>query len=353
MAGQMVVRFSSPTPLSDDTAVVVQVTSDSPLAAQVQFNEPVGVVGRPVVLAAVVFDGPTPVAGGSALARVLSASGVVQALVLRDDGLDGDGAVGDGLYSALFTPAATGVYRAAVETTGTGSVGPYVRQGGAVLEVVPSSGTLAGTARGRGIDLNANGALDRIAVDADMQSVLGGTYRLFVQLGNAGNKISGSGDVVVTPGVRVATAVFDTQELLARGLGRGPYTIDVAELTFVDPAGRVLPADRKVNLGQIDFRGSVFERQPLLLTGVSSDAGFDANANSLFDELRVTLQLDVQSAGTYSFSARLTDGRGTQITLAAGSVALPAGIGPLTLRFSGRDIGQRGLSGPYTVDIAA
>ena len=349
-AGQLIVRVTSPVAPTEDIAVLAQVISDSPLAAQVQFNEPIGVVGRPVVLAAIVLDGRTPATGATVQARIVSTTGVTQPLVLRDDGLGGDGTAGDGLYSALFTPSAPGLYRAAVEISGIASVGPYARQGGALMEVVPTSGTLAGTVRGRGIDLNGNGALDRIAVDADLQAVLSGTYRLFVRLANAGRQITGSGDAVLTPGVRMATALFDTQQLVAQGLGRGPYTVELAELTFVDPTGRVVPADRKVNLGQIDFRNSVFERPPLLLTGVASDAGIDTNANGLFDELRVTLQLDVQSAGNYSFSARLTEGRGTQIVLAAGSASLPAGLSSVMLRFAGRDIGTRGISGPYAVE---
>lgn len=348
-AGTLVVRFSAAVALTEDTAVATQVISDSTLGTALQFTEAVVVTGRPAVLAAAVFDGRQPVAGAQVVARVLSATGLVQTVVLRDDGADADGTAGDGLYSGLFVPPAPGVYRAAAEIAGRASGGDFVRHSGAVVEVVPSSGVLTGGVRGRGIDLNGNGALDRIAIDADLQAAVAGTYRLTVQISAAGKKLVGSGDVALTPGARTASATFDTQELVQRGLGQGPYSVDVVELNYLDN-GRVLFADRKFDQGQIDFRNSVFERAALRLTGVSTNAGVDSNGNGLFDELRLSLQIDVQSAGNYAFSGRLADQLGSAITLYASSANLAAGLVNVEFRFSGRDIGARGLSGPYILD---
>ncbi len=347
--GPLAVRFNAPVALSADAAVVAQLFTDSPVVTNLMFTETVGVVGRPSVLVAMVFDGGTRVAGAAVQARVFAATGSVQSVTLRDDGSGADGAAGDGLYSGVFTPAATGTFSALAEISGTASSGAFRRQSGAEIAVVANTAALTGAGRGRGIDLNANGAFDRVAVDADISVTMPGTYRLFAHLRAAGRTLIGSGEVTVTAGARTATAFFDTSALLAEGLGQGPYTVDVLELHFVEPDRRSVDADRRIDAGTISVDGS-FERPPLRLTGVFSETAVDLNANSLFDELRVSVQIDVQVAGYYDFSGRLTDGQGTLLAVGAGYGELNAGLNTVTLAFVGREIGIRGISGPYSVD---
>lgn len=347
--GTLTVRFSSSVAPTRDEAVAVQVTSDSPLGTRLFFTEPAAVVGAPAVLNALVFNAGNAIAGALVQATVITGASVVQAISLRDDGLQADTAAGDGVYSAVFVPPSPGRFVAVADITGISGGQVFERQSAASIEAVAATGTLADTVRGRGIDLNANGALDRIAVDTDVQVLIAGRYRMFVRLAGLGRSLVASGEANLGAGTRTLSAEFDTQQLVAAGLGRGPYAVELVELVFL-AANQAQPADRKVNLGAIDLSTAPFERPPLQLTGVFSDAGFDANGNGLFDELRVSLQVDVLGAGTYSFSGRLADDFGTPIGLFAGSAALQPGLNTLLLRFPGAAIGARGISGPYTLD---
>ena len=349
--GNLVVRFSGPAALPEEAAVVVQLSSDSTLASRLFFTENRVVAGRPTVLAAAVFDGRNPVPGATVQAQLLSDSGLVVAITLRDDGGPADGLAGDGIYSGLFTPPAPGRYRALADITGVVAGLPFSRRSGAVIEVVRDTATLSGVVQARGIDLNANGALDQIALDAGANIAQPGTYRVFVQLGAAGGKkLVGSGDKLLAAGAQTATALINTQDLVAQGLGKGPYSVDQIDLMYLDN-GNAIPADRKVNLGQIaNFQFSAFERPALALTGLSSDRGVDTNGNGLFEQLRVQVQIDALAAGGVQFSGRLTDSYGTQLDLYAGSANLVAGLNLIEFAFSGSKIGGSGISGPYAVD---
>ena len=350
--GNLTVRFAAaPGLLTDDAPVIVQVSSDSTLASKLFFTENRVVTGRPTVLAAALLDGSTPVAGATVRAQLFAGNGPLTTVVLADDGGPADGTAGDGIYSGFFTPSAPGRYRALAEMSGSVGGLPFIRQSATEIEVVRDTASLGDSLQARGIDLNANGALDQIALDAPASILQPGNYRLFVHLGAAnGKKAVASGDRALAAGPQTATALIGTQYLVAQGLGKGPYSIDLVDLMYLDN-GNAIPADRKVNLGQIaNFQFSNFERPALALTGLSSDRGVDTNGNGFFEQLRVQVQIDALAAGGVQFSGRLTDIYGTQLDLYAGSANLVAGLNTIEFAFSGSKIGGAGISGPYAVD---
>lgn len=349
--GNLTVRFAAPGLLTEDAPVIVQVSSDSTLASKLFFTENRVVAGRPTVLAAALLDGSSPIAGATVRAQILAANGPLTTVVLTDDGGPADGTAGDGIYSGFFTPPAPGRYRALAELSGSVGGLPFIRQSATEIDVVRYTASLGDSLQARGIDLNANGALDQIALDAPASILQPGNYRLFVHLGTTnGKKAVASGDRVLAAGAQTATALVATQDLVAQGLGKGPYSIDLVELMYLDN-GNAIPADRKVNLGQIaNFQFSAFERPALALTGVSSDRGVDTNGNGLFEQLRVQVQIDALAAGSVQFSGRLTDIFGSQLDLYAGAASLVAGLNTIEFVFSGNKIGGAGVSGPYAVD---
>jgi hypothetical protein len=349
-AGTYIVRFQAPSAQAEQVAVIVQMSSDSTLAAKLFFTEPVVVTGRPVVMAAAVFNGAVPVANAAVVVRVLSPTAIVAMTNLADDGGQADGAANDGLYSGFFTPPSPGTYRAVAEITGTANGVAFVRQSAATLEVVRQTGTLAGTVHDRGVDTNGNGKFEFVAFDIGVNATTAGRYRLFVTLRTQkGQTLVASGDATLVLGAQNATVDVDTGRLRALG-ENGPYFIDQIELRFLDGA-KAIPADRRVDLGQTAaYQLTQFERAPILLTGTTSDAGVDTNGNGKFDLLRVRVEVDVLAGGTYQFSGRLTDVNGTQIDLDAASAFLAAGPNSLDFFFDGRIIGSRGISGPYFLD---
>ena len=79
-----------------------------------------------------------------------------------------------------------------------------------------------------------------------------------------------------------------------------------------------------------------------------SDAGVDLNSNGLYDELQVTVDVDVEAAGTYRVFGELIDDEGNAQT-ASTVVPLPAGAAPVLLSFDGAAIYDAGVDGPYTL----
>jgi hypothetical protein len=101
--------------------------------------------------------------------------------------------------------------------------------------------------------------------------------------------------------------------------------------------------------GTAAYQFTQFEGAGLALAGTNSAAGVDTNANGRFDLLRVDVGVNVRTAGSYQWSARLRDRNGREITLASNSGALPAGLTSIRLSFDGAAIGRNGVNGPYAV----
>jgi len=80
-----------------------------------------------------------------------------------------------------------------------------------------------------------------------------------------------------------------------------------------------------------------------------SAVGVDANGNSKFDYLDVTIPVNLINDGYYNWSARLVDKNNNQITLASGGGSLSAGNANVKLRFDGAAIGNNRVDGPYYV----
>ncbi|QDO88399.1 hypothetical protein FNH13_08625 [Ornithinimicrobium ciconiae] len=103
--------------------------------------------------------------------------------------------------------------------------------------------------------------------------------------------------------------------------------------------------------------GTPFSREAFALVTASSgeatvsdfaDQGVDTNANELYDQLQVSLQVDVEAAGTYRVFGELTDSDGNSQTSST-VVDLPAGSSPVAFTFDGATIYDAGVDGPYTL----
>lgn len=103
--------------------------------------------------------------------------------------------------------------------------------------------------------------------------------------------------------------------------------------------------------------GTPFSREAFALATASSgaatvtgfaDRGIDTNANGMYDVLQVSLDVDVEAAGTYRVLGELTDSEGNAQTSST-VVTLPAGSSPVALTFDGATIYDAGVDGPYTL----
>jgi uncharacterized repeat protein (TIGR01451 family) len=346
--GAYKVVFQAPSNLQQEAAVITQVTTDSVIGATLIATETRLVEGRPQVLTAAVFEGATPVAGASVTVTVMHEGGSPTNITLKDDGQLGDGAAGDGLYSGVFTTGAVGRYDAKANITGASSGGsPFARQSAASFEVLPAKADLAESFQDQGVDANADGLLDRVDISVQPDVVKAGKFRAFITLKTAGGKtLIRSADAQLAQGSQNMTVGFEADAL--RELGEdGPYDVDRVELLFLD-ASEATPADTIFDVGKTKaYKLSQFQRPAILLTGASSDQGIDTNGNGLFNRLRVSVQVDVLSAGSYSWSMKIADQSLKEIDLGAGSGSLAKGVNTIQVEFDGSKIGASGADGPY------
>jgi len=89
---------------------------------------------------------------------------------------------------------------------------------------------------------------------------------------------------------------------------------------------------------------------PVLLTGEYSDSGEDTNGNALFESLVVNVGVKVAKSGNVVIAARLLDSGGDEICQATSTAPVESG-GPkeIQLKFSGPEIYNHGINGPYLV----
>lgn len=349
-AGNYTVNFAAGASLSDDLAVISQVTTDSRIAVNLFVTEPFIIVGNPAVLVAAVFNGGQAVAGAAVNVSAVPPTGPAVSVVLRDDGQDADSAAGDGLYSGQVIPTQVGLYNAAAVVTGTTSGGvAFTRNPAVPFDVISPGSKLTGAFNDNGVDSNSDGLFERVEIRFAAETTRPGNYQLFIQLKTAlGKTLLRSNPANLAAGAGGITVPFEAAAFLSLG-ENGPYQIEQVNLVSLLNQGAQLN-DRRLNVGQTKaYLLSQFQQPPLALTGVVTDQGIDTNSNGKFDFLRVSVQTNVRTAGFYRWSYRLTDLNRREIAFLEASGALAAGLNNLTINFPGTSISRAGFNGPYLI----
>lgn len=242
--------YAAPAGLGDDVAIITEVTTDSRVVAGLYAAESELTMGSPAVLTAALFDGERPVAGAEVVAFVRGGAGPPAEVTLRDDGGPDDAAAGDGLYSGRFEPPAPGGYEVLAKMTGTSPSGArHARQGATGFNVVAPTSQFTGVVSDNGVDADADGRYEQVALDIETRTSVAGDYRLLARLKTAGGKQLVRGvDAALAAGQRTLRVAFEAAALVRLGED-GPYEIELAELTFLGPQGPA-PADRLVAAGR-------------------------------------------------------------------------------------------------------
>lgn len=87
-----------------------------------------------------------------------------------------------------------------------------------------------------------------------------------------------------------------------------------------------------------------------LFTGMASEQAVDNDGNGRYDNLVVTLGLEVKKAGGFAVSGRLVSEAGQLLAVASWQGQLEVGTRMIGLAFAGRSIGNSFIDGPYQVE---
>ena len=352
-AGNYTVQVQSPSNPTDEIGIMIEVNTDSTIRTTLFATDSTVTLGRPVVFSAAVFNGPTALAGATVAmeARRISETPVTPAnFTLLDDGEVGDDTAGDGLYSGEFTPNAVGQYAVLAEITGTTPGGvSYTRHSLTRINVVPATSVFTGTVGDEGVDDNSDGFFDRIRFNIQANTTLAGSYSVIAHLKTASGKTLIRGTRIdLATGIGSIPIDFEAEAFVELG-ENGPYNIAVIEMFHVGEE-EVTPADRLEDVGQTQaYTLLQLQRPPLVVTGPYVVTGIDSNANGKYDILRVQAQVLALNAGFYEWSGVLADASGNEITFVSSGAVFVSGSNVITFNFDGKDIGNHGVSGAYTV----
>lgn len=82
---------------------------------------------------------------------------------------------------------------------------------------------------------------------------------------------------------------------------------------------------------------------------VIGDSVLDTDSDGLYDQLIVSVQLEVLTTATYNINAQLKDKNGEDLNWSSAQGYYQPGVYNVDIVFSGSDIGNNGVDGPYTV----
>ncbi len=268
-------------------------------------------------------------------------------VTFTDDGTGADALAGDGVYETFVNPRQTGTFQLQVAVDGVASTGAFRRSTASVIDVAPRRADIT-TFTGGGIDIDQDGLFDQIVVSPVAMILEDGEYLVTVRLrGSNGREIQRSVQTALTAGMSSADVLFDAADILSDVGVDGPY--HVAQITFLHSTSEdYVPADIRDDIGDTDAYALVGLQPTLLrLAGGGTAAGVDVDGNGLFDRLDLTVDVIVDAAGPYSFSASLTDAAGNDVGFCAGTQVLESGTSTIALTIPGEQLVKHGADGPY------
>lgn len=328
--------------------VALGVVDHSEITLDAATGAPQYQVGDNVVVEARLENAGQPLLGATVTAGVLAPSGDFQAIALADDGMGADATAGDGIYTGVFASAESGDYQIGVNAAG---LSPAFQRSAIVLAPVASGQADFATGFTEQVfDDNGNGLHDRLVVSGDLTVDATADYFLRAVLADAvGNVIDeASLRLTLTAGTHVIDFTFDGSTIFQHGVD-GPYQLQLVRVAEEQQIAVLPVVSLDDTYATSSYLAAEFEHDAVVATGGGVDMGVDTDADGDFDELQIGVDLDVLTAGTYQWSARLEAPNGQGVGFASGQASLIAGLNTLQLVFEGNPIGTSGLDGPYQV----
>jgi hypothetical protein len=297
-------------------------------------------VGVPVTITGTLGSDGVPITGATVTATVKDPDGTgITELDLVE--------AGDGRYSADFTPAAPGLHTVALHAQGTDPA--FSREQSLGTAAVPGLARFTGAVSDAGLDTDGDGRFDQLVVDVGLEVDVAGAYALRATLTDAGGTAIEQVriDVQLDPGPQSVPLAFAGDLVYANG-SDGPYLVD--DLLIADGAtgtGLALgPVYQTASYAHTDF-----QRPPLVLTGTVTDQGahFVHMERMPYEELVISVEVDLAVAADLTATATLSAEDGTFIAGPGAFASLEAGVGAVEFHVAAHLIFDAGQPGPYTL----
>ncbi|WP_152207261.1 choice-of-anchor X domain-containing protein [Marinobacter changyiensis] len=297
-------------------------------------------VGKYFAVAMALGTEDGPALGATITAEILDASGhVISTAALKDDGVSPDETADDSMYTSVASINQVGYYQTRFRIEWNGHQGLIYQP----VAVASAGFGLTGGFTVNEVDSNGNGLIEEVELTFEESAPReAGEHELSVAITDLeGGRISSGGrfDDPATP----LTAVFSFDDL--KKLGAQPWT--VAKVGIMKDF-RVLGILNDV--GTLDIDPGTLERQPMVINGITTDQGVDADDDGLFERLDVEIEVVTQASGYYGVSSDLRSPvQGKLSDNGIPSLYLSKGANKISMSFMGADVGRSGLNGPYQV----
>jgi hypothetical protein len=196
-----------------------------------------------------------------------------------------------------------------------------------------------------GLDTDSNGLYEALVVEVVVDvSSTGWYWGSGALYDDASGLIETQGPVqfYLTAGTNMVPVLFSWESICNHGVD-GPYTLD---MTLWDDDLSALDSDIYVTdeYAVSDFESAVFSPP-------HSEHAVDSNSNGLYDELVVDASVSVTIEQWYHVDASLFDGLSHLIDQSSVDTYLMVGTNTVALSFSGIEIYNDGVDGPYYVEM--
>lgn len=347
--GSWTVRVTGDAVAEAQTVFVVNAFLFQPdIKLEASLATPFVLVGTPLVYLAMPTDSGSPILGATAKVTVALPDDTLKTVALLDNGVAPDTVANDGVYTgSLIDTSQSGNYRAAVSVEKAGSPA-FTRQAfllGTAATSTVSTNIFSENPRDTSDDDTLYNFLD---ISFYVTAEVAGNFLLVATLtDSAGNEQTVSQPVYIANVATPVTVTFDGRTIHDNGVN-GPYTLSSVRFAVESEYVIAVVADM-VNVYTTSAYGyNQFQRNPLFLVGGTTNP-VDINANSLYDLLNITLEVESLIAGAYKWSATLRDEYDTELDFDYGSVTLAPGSNTIRLSFAGIQIGNNFVDGPYFV----
>ena len=321
--------------------------------------------GAGVTLSAALFQGDRPIKGAEVDIKVARGDGFVAATATAlDNGntANADAKVADGLYSTVIEGLKPNFYIANVTATLPSGA---VLGGSEFFEVFAGTGTLTGSVKDAGIDVEGDGFINRIdfTLGVDIQRSGGYAAEVLLRASNGNEAWTSNGYDELTTASTTITTSIPADEIKEKLGVDGPYELKSVRLFWSPGEPSTTPehiASEFLDYGSTNaYRLSELDRVYLLFTRYLGDEGIDLNGNGQFDLIRASFEVDSAINGSYTFAynARLVPEAGLPAdgreSFASNEQTLSPGLNTITLDFPVEEYGVNGVGGPYLVTGAS
>ncbi|WP_299810294.1 choice-of-anchor X domain-containing protein [uncultured Shewanella sp.] len=268
-----------------------------------------------------------------------STGGVVGHLILKDDGQSPDVSLGDGVYSVLTSFNSADTYQAKITANWNNKQGKVSES----IFVSPTYISISGQYSVSTVDLDNDGLFNSVLLTfEELAPRIPGEYSITAEIKDAsGNSVIETSliEQAESP-LAVTIGVDELKKLQAQ-----PWQVTTM---YIWKGARTLGLWS--DLGVLTVDPSKFEREPLIVDGISNDYGVDNDGDGFYERLVVDVSIDTEVAGFYGASADLRSPTKAIIGEAGHSkIYLSAGVNSVSFAFLGASIGGNGEDGPYSL----